>query len=326
MQSILETAVKQELLHRREKLQAITTQYSTTTEIEGLLREVDAALARMEGGTFGLCEECNEPIETERLMTNPLQRFCLDHLTLRQQQAFEQDIELAARIQHGLLPPSHLSTEKWEVDYAYKPAGPVSGDYCDLISNDQNELFFILADVAGKGIAAAMLMSNLQAMFRSMVPIGLPLSELMTRANRLFCESTLSTHYATLVCGRIDQKGGAEFCNAGHLPAIVIKNRIATPLGSTNLPLGLFCDQQFSTDSVNLYPNDTILLFSDGVTEAANQAGEEYGTERLLSTAMASLGAQPSMIIENCLKSLTDFRGAVTLHDDLTLMALRYKG
>ena len=134
----------------------------------------------------------------ERLIANPLTRLCLDHLSPKEQRALEDDLELAARIQTGLLPQPSQKIDGWEIAYHYQPAGIVSGDYCDLISSDDQSLLFVLGDVSGKGVAASMLMAHLQAMFRTLISINLPLEEIVERASRVFCESTLPTHYATL--------------------------------------------------------------------------------------------------------------------------------
>ncbi|HKX84499.1 MAG TPA: SpoIIE family protein phosphatase, partial [Pyrinomonadaceae bacterium] len=204
-----------QLLDRKKKLldaQALRP----SSDFIRLLDEVDAALTRFEKGTFGICEECHDPIEPERLMADPLIRVCLGDLTAKQRSTLENDLELAASIQLGLLPKKDFVAEFAHVDFAYQPASIVSGDYVDVIPHD-GELYFILGDVSGKGMAASLLMSNLHAMFHSMVPLGLPLNELMDRANRLFCESTLANQYATLICGKINARGEVEIANAGHL-------------------------------------------------------------------------------------------------------------
>src|SRR5574340_888423 len=186
------------LLDRRARLESARTTVAGSDDLTRLLREVDGALDRMERGTYGLCEECHDPIERDRLLADPLTRVCLDHLDARQRRALEHDLEMAPRIQAGLLPPRHVAAAGWEAHYYYQPAGAVSGDYCDAVPLDDG-FFFLTADVSGKGLSAALLMTHLHAVYRSLLPLGLPLPELMARANRVFCDSTLATHYATLV-------------------------------------------------------------------------------------------------------------------------------
>ncbi len=193
-----QTYLRTELEQRRERLHAALHSPAADASLSQLLTAVDTALSRIDQGTFGLCEECHDKIEAERLLADPLVRFCLDHLTSAEQRALESDLSLAARIQRALLPKPGLAPAGWDVRYHYQPAGMVSGDYCDLFETDGG-LLFMLGDVSGKGIAASMLMSHLHATFRSLAEAGLPLDRMVENANRIFCESTLAGQFATLV-------------------------------------------------------------------------------------------------------------------------------
>jgi len=315
--------LKQQLVERRGRLGRALSAGTSELQVERLIREVDAALARMDAGTFGLCEVCHEPIETERLISDPLARFCLDHLTPQQQRALESDLELAAKIQGGLLPVSHLHHRGWEAAYHYEPARIVSGDYCDLVPSSSGDLYFVLGDVAGKGVAASMLMAHLQAMFRSLIPMGLALAELVERASRIFCQSTLPTHYATLVCGKAGPSGELEICNAGHPPPLLISGGRVDEIAPTGLPLGAFCDEQFATSRVRIEPGHAILLYTDGLSEARDAGGRMYGSDRIRELALTQKGAPPKEMIGNCLKDLAAFRREVPAGDDLTIMAIR---
>src|SRR5205823_9198791 len=126
----------------------------------------------------------------------------------------EKDLDRAWVIQGELLPKLNLRFNGWEVSYHYEPAGPVSGDYCDLVSTDSGDLYFLIGDVAGKGVAASLLMSRLQAIFRSLITTQLPVNELVERANHFFADTTMRPYYATLVCGKASADGQVEICNA----------------------------------------------------------------------------------------------------------------
>jgi sigma-B regulation protein RsbU (phosphoserine phosphatase) len=304
--------LRDQLLERRHKLEQASVSTEENPEIVRLIHEVDEALTRMDEGTYGLCKVCHEPIETERLMADPLVQFCLDHLTVSQQHALEDDLQLAARIQKGLLPEQNRRFGIWQVSYHYEPSGLVSGDYCDLLFSEKGDLYFILGDVSGKGVAASMLIS-----------FELPLGKIIERASRIFCESTLPTHYATLVIGQAHPSGEMEICNAGHLPLLVIGQDKVTPMGATGLPVGVFCDEQFPVQKVNLDPGQVLVLYSDGLSETRNLKGVEYGTERLSRLVNGFYGLTPEGIIAACLKDLRDFRGGAIREDDLTIMAIR---
>jgi phosphoserine phosphatase RsbU/P len=183
-------------------------------------------------------------------------------------------------------------------------------------------VYFLIGDVAGKGVAAAMLMSHLSAMLRTLVTVGLPVGQLMERVSRVFCESTLPAQYATLVCGCASSSGEIEVCNAGHPPPLLICGDEIARLDATGLPIGMFCSERFSSQIVRLAPGEMLLLYTDGLIEAQNAAGVEYGIERLSALA-ASANRQPKAIVDACLHDLAGFRGATGLADDLTILAVR---
>lgn len=240
--------LRTELEQRRERLHEAMHSPAADASFSELLKAVDAALSRLDQGIFGICETCHSSIETERLLTDPLVRFCLDHLTSTEQRALESDLSLAARIQRVLLPKADLAPAGWELCYHYQPANMVSGDYCDLFEMG-NGLLFMLGDVSGKGVAASMLMSHLHATFRTLAEACLPLDRMVQDANRIFCESTLAGQFATIVVGRATRDGAVEFVSAGHLPVLHIHCDGATPKESTGMPLGMFHDQHFPVQS-----------------------------------------------------------------------------
>ena len=324
MVAVIEPVLRGQLIERREKLEAASHSFGNALELRRLLSEVDAALRRMDNGTYGLCDACHDPIETDRLLADPLTRLCLGDLTNDQQRALEDDLQLAAQIQKGLLPSREYSVVAgWEVAYYYEPAGLVSGDYCDLISAPDNSLYFILGDVSGKGVAASMLMAHLQAMFRTLTSINLPLDQLLERASRLFCESTLPTHYVTLICGKAGASGDVQICNAGHLPALLVREGEVSRIESKGLPLGVFCSERFTIDEASLGRAETIFLFSDGLSETRDALGNEYGIERLSRLLQANSHLSPAAMIEACVGDVAAFAGGNATADDLTMMAIQ---
>jgi len=192
------------LEERKKLLSAAISGTAADERLVSLLSEVDAALRRLAAGTFGLCEECHDSVEQERLIADPLVRFCLDHLTAKERRALEADLEQAGALQKSLLPARDSRAAGWHVHYHYRPAGPVSGDYCDVIleNGGGGGVFFLVGDVAGKGVSACLLMTQLHGMFRSLISVRMPLVDLLGAANRLLCETATAGQYATLVCGR----------------------------------------------------------------------------------------------------------------------------
>src|SRR5271170_2185105 len=227
MSAVSDPYIREQLEKRRKELNialSSTVPAGPAATLLDLLGQVDSALQRLDDGTYGICTECHDSVEKDRLLADPLVRLCLDHLSSDEQRALERDLELASRVQRGLLPRTDVRHGDWRVHYQYKPAGMVSGDYCDLIppAAADGELVFLLGDVAGKGVAASLLMTHLHAMFRSLAGVGLTLDKLLEMANHVFCESTIAGQYATLICGRAGKSGEIEIGSAGHLPAMVV--------------------------------------------------------------------------------------------------------
>jgi phosphoserine phosphatase RsbU/P len=320
--NVISTAHEQ-VVERREKLQAAIGALGPRPELTGLLAEVDAALERLARGTYGLCDTCHEPIEADRLIVDPIARVCLDHLTRSEQRALEQDLQLAARVQRGLLPDPASAPPPWDVAYHYEPARVVSGDYCDIVVVD-DDLYFMLGDVSGKGVAAATLMAQLHALLRALVPSRLPLDELVARASRLFCESTLPMHYATMVCGRATREGEVEIANAGHLPVFVSEASGVRSFGATGLPMGLFCEQTFSVERIRLSPGDGLLLVTDGVSEAESADGAQFGLERVASALHDRRAAAAASLVAACVADVRSHAGTRPC-DDTSVLALRYR-
>src|SRR5690348_2973053 len=322
MATTLDPVLREQLLERRQILQRSITGPAPRAELIGLLHQVDQALERMDSGTYGRCLVCHDAIEPERLAADPLTCFCLDHLTPADQRALERDLHLAREIQCGLLPKTDARFGRWQISFHYQPAGLVSGDYCDVVDAGRSGLYFMLGDVSGKGIAAAMLMANLHALFRALISAGLPLGELVRQASRAFCETTLAAHYATLVCGHAFPSGEVELCNAGHLPSLHLHAGQVAELPSTGLPLGMFCNQEFALGRVHLRSGDALLLYTDGLTEAEDASGSPYGAERLSRLAAGACGSEPEQLLALCRKDLDAFCARATLRDDLTVMAV----
>jgi sigma-B regulation protein RsbU (phosphoserine phosphatase) len=325
MADVQEAFLHGQLLERRQRLETALASSRKNESLRQLLYEVDSALERMKAGTFGLCEACHETIEKDRLITDPLVRYCLDHLSASQRRALEEDLELASQLQRGLLPNQNLAFAGWEVCYHYQPHGPVSGDYCDVVThqNESKDIFFALGDVSGKGVTACMLMSQLHAIFRTLAASGLTVQAMVEQAGRVFCQSTISSLFATLVLVRGGQAGEIEMCNAGHCPALLQQGGAVIELGATGVPLGLFCEGVYPTQNAEMACGDTLLLYTDGVSEARSANDAEYGAERLKELVASSSGVSAQALVAACIDDLDGFRAGAPLLDDLTIMAIR---
>lgn len=314
--------LRDQLVSRRQKLETAMAR-SQTANLLQLLEQVDRALERVDNGSYGICEGCHTPVEAERLFAEPTTKLCLDCLKPAEQRALEQDLHLASKIQAGLLPKRDFCGAGWKVSYHYEPAGQVSGDYCDLVEQGDT-LYFMVGDVSGKGVAAAMLMANLHAMFRVLIPTGLPLEQLVERANRLFSESTLPTQYATLVVGKADGFGNVEICNGGHPAPFHIGKSGVTAIQSATVPIGLFGDQKFSSASLHMSPGESLVIYTDGISETESPEGEEYGAAALEEVLHACRELESRDLVNRCLESVMGFRAGSPKLDDQALMVLQF--
>jgi sigma-B regulation protein RsbU (phosphoserine phosphatase) len=319
--------LREQLEKRRAELTAAMASPVLGAEvapIRELLVEVDSALERMESGTFGICDECHDSIEKDRLIADPLVRLCIDHLSDEGRRSLERDLELAAKIQRGLLPRAESRFRDWRVHYHYNPAGMVSGDYCDLIfpSGGDDKLVFLVGDVAGKGVAASLLMTHLHAMFRSLSSVVCELDKLLETANRVFCESTIAGQYATLICGRAGANGEIEIASAGHFPALLVSKEGVRRIQSTGLPLGMFSTSRYATQRLRMEPSESLLLYTDGISEASSPAGVEYGVDGIMRVAAERHGWTPQDLLAACLRDVEKFSSGANPKDDQTLMVV----
>jgi sigma-B regulation protein RsbU (phosphoserine phosphatase) len=325
MAAINQDVLRAQLETRKQRLDAAMARAGHNGEFERLMHEVDHALERIEQGTFGVCESCHEHVGDEWLRVNPLARYCIEHLNVEQQRELQADLDMASHIQRNLLPKQDVKLDGWELHYHYAPVGSVSGDYCDVIpaSNGAGENYFLLGDVSGHGVASSMLMTQLHATFRSLVSLSLPVNKLVEMVNRIFCESVPTGQYATLVCGLASRSGEVEISNAGHLPVLAVQGGKVARLGATSVPLGMFCGGSFPVQKVQLGAGDSLVLYTDGFSEARNTSETEYGVGRLTNLVGQQNGLSPQSLVQACLEDLRKFSSGAPRHDDLTVMVLR---
>ncbi len=318
--------LRTELINWRERLEASARDSADTFPLNGLLREIEAAIEQLGRESYGVCQVCHDLIGQAVMNADPLARFCLSCLSPQQLHELEHDLDRAWLVQGELLPKQDLKFNGWEVSYRYEPAGPVSGDYCDLVSTDQGDLYFLIGDVSGKGVAASFLMGRLHAIFRSLIIAGLEVRELVERANQVFAESTMRPYYATLVCGKAAANGEVEICNAGHCPPLLIQNEEVSAIDSTGLPVGMFSKETYTTSHIKLAKGDRLLLYTDGLSEARDRNNIEYGEERLGSILHKSSRLPARALVSELLEDVRDFSLRTPAADDLTIMAIQMVG
>ena len=319
----LEARVRERLVARRGELAELARTHRELDLVE-LVERVDAALHDIEGGHWGICTVCHDSISERTLEADPLVRVCLECLTTEARRALERDLEAAARVQRQLLPPRHGTADGWEIAFLWEPLGAVSGDYVDLVrpACDEEPHHLLLGDVAGKGVAASLLQTHLHALFRALAPASALLADLLGRANRIFAEATSASAYATLAALRLHRDGRAEIANAGHPRPLLADERGVRPVEGADLPLGMFGDAAFVGHELRLAPGQTLLLYTDGWTEAAH-AGEEFGIGRAAAALRRAATRSLPDLLAACRDEMDGFLEADPRTDDLTLLAVR---
>ena len=296
---------------------------------EAHLQVLDAAIKKAESETLGMCEVCHEPVETELLEMDYTCCVCVEHLSGEERRRLESDLELSAKVQQALLPQQAPDIPGLQLAAFSQPARIVSGDYFDFFQFKDGSFGLVVGDVVDKGMAASLLMASLQASLRIIVPESSQPAEVAERLDDLFQHNVRLSQFVTLFLGRFDPKRRTlSYCNAGHNPPLLYRPsadetdavRWLLPTGAA---IGLIEGNQFETETVQLAPGDVLLLYTDGVTEARNPQGEEYGRARMLETARQTASMSARELVRGLRRQLQDFTSGQPPADDVTIVACK---
>lgn len=238
------------------------------------------------------------------------------------------ELEIAKQVQARLFPQALPEVQTLEYAGICIQAREVGGDYYDFLHLGRDRLGFALADISGKGIAAALIMANLQANLRTQSSIAWDEPErFLQSVNSLFYENTAENAYASLFFGAYDdQARRLRYANCGHLCALLLRDDGALErLDSTCTVMGLFTDWNCSMAECSLFPGDMFALYTDGITESFNDAGEEFGEQRLIEALRQNCGLSPQAVLDSIVEEVRRF-SAREQHDDITLIIARCRG
>ncbi len=249
-------------------------------------------------------------------------RFYVEAIEKRR---MEEEINLARQIQRDLLPHELPDNDSIQLAAVTEPSLTVGGDFYDYLPLDENRFGLVIADACGKGMPAAMLISQIQAILKSEAGQGNSIQQTMINLNKHIKQYTSSQNFTTLFYGIYDKEAGVlEYANAGHnYPVLLRKNGETEPLTTTGAALGILPGGEGLTQVINLYPGDSVILYSDGVTETMNENMKEYGEQRLQDLLISCRDLSPEKIIEEILGDLNSFSKTEQLQDDRTLMVLK---
>src|SRR5882762_2804803 len=244
----------------------------------------------------------------------------------RERQRLEQEINIARDIQQALLPRNFRDYPHLSVTGCNFPCLSVGGDYFDVFPLGENRTAFLIADVSGKGLGAALLTTMLQGVLSGMT-LGNDPARLFNHLNRFLCDRPEVGRYATMFFGILDQQGGLEYINAGHPSPILIRQNGSAEEAFTegSFPVGLVPQAEYFTAAVKLEPGDTLVLFSDGVTEAMDPKEDFFGIPRLVQMLTGHNDTPLDELQKLLLEAVENFSRGASQADDLTLLLVRYR-
>lgn len=235
----------------------------------------------------------------------------------------EEELRTAYVIQSRLLPAELPSTPGYVLAGTNKPCRTVSGDYYDIVVRPDGRIYFIMADVSGKGITAALVMASVATAFNIFTRTDPTPADLVRELNATLAPKTAPSKFVTMVVGVLDPKtGNVEFTNAGHVAPLVISNRGVDQLTTTDMVVGLFGFAKYRNQNVTLEAGDSLVLFTDGVTEAENELDEQIGLEPIAELVAPLHGTSAPKILETIEAHVQTFSGGAPAADDVTMLAL----
>ena len=234
----------------------------------------------------------------------------------------QQELTESQEIQEALLPKELPSIEGFEIAVAWKPARAVGGDYFDVLKFSDRHTAFCIADVAGKGMPAALLMSNVQAVLKSFASDVVAPGDLCARVNSVMCDNMVAHRFITCFYALLDtQNKKLLYTNAGHCPPMLVRDSTCVRMKEGGPVLGIFPDRRYLQEEIELRTGDSLVLFTDGVTEARNAAGKEFGEDRLRELLTAGQKVSANELRDRIMAAVGEFSGG-QMHDDATLMVL----
>jgi serine phosphatase RsbU (regulator of sigma subunit) len=248
----------------------------------------------------------------------------------KEEQKRASELEIAKKIQASVLPINFPDTSHFDIYASMKPAKEVGGDFYDFFFIDENHFAFLIADVSGKGIPAALFMMNAKSLLKSNLLSGYPLDVAVNKTNNELCATNDAGMFLTAFIAILNTATGElEYVNAGHNPpAVKLNNEFEYIKSDSNLVLSAIENYEYKSAKIFLKPENNILIYTDGVTESQNTNEEFYGEEKLLKVLNdKDKGSQNTKeIIKNIEADIKDFSNGASQFDDITILDLKYLG
>jgi len=299
-------------------------------DLEERLDLIGVTIEKAENGSLGICEVCNDYVNSPQLEMDYTYSVCLDHLSSAEARHLESELELTQSVQRSLMPLAMPDVPGLEMAAFSRPAQIVGGDYFDFFPFLDKAQGLVIADVAGHGISASLHMASLQTLLRTLTPLNTSPDEVIRQIDHLLIHNIHFTTFVTLFLGSYNpQTRSLVYCNAGHNPPLVFRPGAGQPLtwlSPTGAAIGLVEGFHFLAESINLLPGDILLFYTDGVTESMDDFNEEYGSERLAALLQRQAHLPPSELIQSLRYELQAFTNGNPPADDITILVIKVVG
>jgi len=308
---------------------------SLKTVVVSAYGDMDNIRTAMNRGAFDFL---TKPINFEDLeitINKTLEEIWLQRNAMKEHDqliSIQQDLSVAREIQQAILPktfPPFPNRKDFDIYASMVAAKEVGGDFYDFFMIDNDRLGFVIGDVSGKGIPAAIFMAVSRTLIRATGLKGMTPGDCLHYANNLLCNESVSCMFVTVFYGVMNMKSGElEYTNAGHNPPYILSHdgSVIKLEATGNTILGCFEDHIYNTRKIQLNPNDGLFLFTDGVTEAFNQQGEIYGDERLEKLLLSINNLPVNEIVNKVVNDVDLFAQGVPQSDDITMLNIKYFG
>jgi sigma-B regulation protein RsbU (phosphoserine phosphatase) len=294
--------------------------------VQSHLEVIDQTLEKCECNELGICEVCHTEIEPGLLEMDYTTCVCLGDMSEEESRHLEAELELAQTVQQSLMPQEVPDSPAMDISAFSRPAQFVGGDYFDFFQFQDGAEGLAIADVAGHGISASLYMAGLQALLRSLIPTSNSPADVISHVERLLIHNVRFSTFVTLFLASYDPDSHSlTYCNAGHNPPLVIHDQShqggkSTWLMPTGAAVGIVEGAVFEEGSFHLEAGDTMVLYTDGVTEATNKRDEEFGKERLEEVVRQSAGMTAKEIVQAIRLALANFTNDQNPSDDMTIV------
>ena len=299
------------------------------TSVQPHLQVLENCLEEVEDPSFGICNVCHTQIDTELIEMDYTAAVCLGCMSEEEREKLQLELDFMQTVHRAFLPSEMPSIPGLDIAAFSRPAQSSGGDYFDFFQFSDGANGLAVADAMGHGLSASLLMSNLQAAFRTLVPLSNSPAEVLQRLNQFYLHNIHFTTFATAFMARLTPGSlRLDYSNAGQNPPLLVRQGNGSPrwLAPTGAAVGVIEDYQIHSESVELAEGDVLVVYTDGVVEANNPQGEEFGNQRLAELVQENVSQPVHDMVSILRRGLQAFVAEAPIEDDVTFLAFKVTG